>query len=63
MKAKEIYFIVEDSIDGGFEAKAIGLPIFTEGETIADTKENIIDAVNCHFDDNERPSIINIRYK
>jgi hypothetical protein len=62
MKAKEIYFIIEDSIEGGFEAKAIGYPIYTEGETVSETKENIKDAINCHFDENEKPSIINIRY-
>ena len=29
MKTKEIIFIVNESLDGGFEAKAVGFPIFS----------------------------------
>lgn len=29
MKNKEVIFIVEESVDGGYEAKAAGFPIFT----------------------------------
>lgn len=62
MKNKEIIFIVEDSVDGGYEAKAAGFPIFTQGETIEEVKKNIIESVRCHFDENEIPSLINIRF-
>lgn len=46
----EIIFSVESSDEGGFIAKALGFSIFTEGETFQELKENIIDAVKCHFD-------------
>ena len=48
----EVIFVINESLDGGFEAEALGLSIFTEGETWTELKENIIEAVACHFDDN-----------
>lgn len=48
----EIVFIVEDDLEGGFTAKAQyrELSIFTEADTIRDLKNNIMDALDCHFD-------------
>ena len=46
---REIIFMVEESVDGGFEAHALGYPIFTEAENLADLKKAIKDAVKCHF--------------
>ncbi len=34
----EIIFIVEESPEGGFEAKALGHSIFTKGDTIEEVK-------------------------
>jgi len=53
----EIIFIVESSDEGGYTAKALGYSIFTEGETLEELKENIKDAVKCHFEEKERPRI------
>lgn len=50
MKANEIIFLVEESLEGGYEAKAIGESIFTEAESIDELKSNIKEAVHCHFD-------------
>jgi len=63
MKTKEIIFIVEESLDGGYEAKAVGESIFTEAETIDDLKKNITEAVRCHFDEANLPSIVNLRFQ
>jgi len=63
MKNKEIIFIVEESLDGGYEAKAVGHSIFTEGETVPELKENIIEAVRCHFDEEDMPSLIHLRFQ
>jgi len=46
---KEIIFLIEESIDGGYEARAMGYSIFTEGETYEEVKVNIKEAVKCHF--------------
>lgn len=59
---KEIIFLVQDSLEMGFEARAIGESIFTEGENMDELKENIREAVRCHFEDSETPSIIRLHY-
>ncbi|HEY6436962.1 MAG TPA: 2-oxoisovalerate dehydrogenase [Ignavibacteriaceae bacterium] len=63
MKTKEIIFIVEESLDGGYEARAIGESIFTEAETIDELKRNITEAVHCHFDESNSKLKIKIDYK
>ena len=63
MKTKEIIFIIEESLDGGYEARAVGESIFTEAETIDELKKNIAEAVRCHFDGDDLPSIINLRFQ
>lgn len=61
MTVKEIVFIVEEDPEGGYNAEALGYSIFTEGETIEELKENIKDAVRCHFDrEEEVPQIIRL---
>jgi hypothetical protein len=56
--ASEIIFIVEESAEGGYEARAAGHSVFAEAETIGELKSKILDAVRCHFDPAERPSLI-----
>ena len=62
MKVKEIIFIVEESPDGGYTARALGESIFTEGDTIEDIKEAIKNAVRCHFEEEDLPKIIRIHF-
>ncbi|MDP3150084.1 MAG: 2-oxoisovalerate dehydrogenase [Ignavibacteria bacterium] len=57
----EIIFIIEESVDGGFEAKALGESIFTEAETIEELKNNIKEAVFCHFEEEQSPKIIHLQ--
>lgn len=57
---KEIIFFVEESREGGYEAKALGHSIYTEAETLKGLKEEIKDAVRCHFENKEAPHIIRI---
>lgn len=57
----EIIFIAEESPEGGYEAKALGHSIFTEGETIEELKKNIKEAIHCHFE-TDAPKIIRIHY-
>ena len=56
----EIIFIVESSDEGGYTANALGHSIFTEGETLDELKENVKDAVRCHFDPKEIPHIVHL---
>lgn len=55
---KEIIFVVEESPEGGYEAKALGYSIYTEGESLEEIKELIKDAVRCHFDEKKMPRLI-----
>nr|WP_294948821.1 2-oxoisovalerate dehydrogenase [uncultured Mucilaginibacter sp.] len=56
----EIFFLVEEALEGGYTAKAIGESIFTEGDTMDELKANIREAVQCHFDDENIPKIIRL---
>lgn len=62
MKESEVIFIVEESKEGGFEAKALGHSIFTDADDLESLKANIKDAVKCHFEDNEAPSVIRLHF-
>jgi hypothetical protein len=57
----ELVFLVEDDVDGGLTARAMGEAIFTEADDMEELREKIRDAVLCHFDDpHSRPSIIRL---
>ena len=58
----EIIFYIEESLDGGFEAQAPGYSIYTCGDTVEDLKENIRDAVHCHFEESDAPQIIRLHF-
>lgn len=60
--SKEIIFLVEESPEGGYEAKALDHAIFTQGETLDELKEMVKDAVHCHFEENKIPSMIRLHF-
>jgi len=60
MPASEIIFAIEESPEGGYEARALGHPIFTEADGMEELKAMLRDAVRCHFDDAERPRVIRL---
>jgi hypothetical protein len=56
-----IFEILEDEIEGGFTASAIGCGIHTEAETREELERNIREASDCHFEeDMETPRIIRL---
>ena len=54
----EIIFLVEEALEGGYTAKALGESIFTEGDTMEEIKAKIKEAVECHFDEGNKPKFI-----
>jgi hypothetical protein len=56
----EIIFVLEESPEGGYEARALGHAIFTQGETLDEVREAVKDAVRCHFEEDQRPRIIRL---
>jgi hypothetical protein len=49
MADSEIIFTVQESPEGGYEARALGYSIFTQADTLEELKSMIQDAVRCHF--------------
>ena len=59
----ELVFLVEDDPDGGYTARALGEPIFTQADDMAALRENVRDAVRCHYDDEAtRPIAIRLHF-
>jgi len=56
----EIIFIIEESPEGGYEARSLQYSIFTEADTFEELKEMIHDAVSCHFKVGDRPRLIRL---
>ena len=56
----EIHFVVQEAPEGGYVARAMGADIFTEADDIPSLHAQVRDAVQCHFDDGQRPSLIRL---
>ncbi len=57
---KEIIFVVEESPEGGLEAKALDHSIYTQAEDLDSLKEMVRDAVSCHFEESDKPKVIRL---
>ncbi len=62
MQSSEITFTVENSPQGGYEARAVGHGIHTHAETKEELREMVRDAVRCHFDLADLPATIRLRF-
>lgn len=60
MRPLEIIFEVTEAPEGGFDARALGHAIFTQGDDWDDLKEMARDAVLCHFQDDDAPRVIRL---
>ena len=60
MKDAEVIFLVEESPEGGYEARALGHSIYTQAETLEELREMVRDAVRCHFDEDLVPHVISL---
>ena len=60
MAESEIVFSVQESPEGGYEARALGYSIHTQAETLPELREALKDAVRCHFGEDERPTLIRL---
>ncbi len=56
----EIIFEVTEAVEGGYNARALGHSIFTQGDDWSDLKAMARDAVLCHFDEPELPKVIRL---
>lgn len=58
----EIVFLVEEAPEGGLTARALGASIFTEADDMAGLHANVRDAVRCHFEPEQLPSVIRLHF-
>jgi len=58
----ELIFVVEEAPEGGYTARALNAPIFTEADTLADLPDQVRDAVRCHFDEGKAPKVIRLHF-
>ena len=58
----QIVFEVVESAEGGFEASALGFKIHTQGDDLSDLRAMVQDAVRCHFEEGQRPSMIRLLF-
>lgn len=62
MADPEIVFLVEEAPEGGYTARALGPSIFTEGDTVEELREQVREAVRCHFDQADRPKLVRLHF-
>ena len=58
----EIVFLVEDALEGGYIARALGESIITEADNAQDLHGAVRDAVHCHFEDDTAPKLIRLHF-
>ena len=59
---QEVVFVVEEAPEGGFIARALGVSIFTEADTLPQLNVAMRDAVRCHFEERDRPKVIRLHF-
>lgn len=59
---QEIIFMVDEAPEGGYQARALGEPIFTEAEDLESLHAQVRDAVACHFDSGKAPKVIRLHF-
>jgi len=58
----ELIFLVEEAAEGGYSARALGQYIFTEADSLSALRDQVRDAVKCHFEDGQAPKIIRLHF-
>jgi hypothetical protein len=58
----EVVFVIEESPDGGYTASAVGPSIVTEADSLPELRQQVRDAVRCHFDVGEVPKLIRLHF-
>ena len=59
---QELIFLVEEAAEGGYTARALGISVFTEADSLAELRSNVREAVRCHFEDGTAPRVIRLHF-
>ena len=58
-----IFEVREDEVDGGYAASALGVAVHSQGDTLAELRANVKEAVDCYFDETmEAPKVIRLHF-
>ena len=60
--ASELIFVVEEAPEGGYTARALGVSIFTEADSLGDLHDQVRDAVRCHYEDGKAPRLVRLHF-
>lgn len=58
----ELIFEVTEAPGGGYNARALGHGVFTQGEDWYDLRDMVRAAALCHFDDREVPKVLRLHF-
>jgi hypothetical protein len=59
---EELIFLVTEAPEGGLTARALGFSIFTEADDLTSLREQVRDAVRCHFEEGQGPRVIRLHF-
>lgn len=59
---EEIIFVVTQAPEGGYTARALGEAIFTEADDTDSLREQVRDAVRCHFEEGQAPKVVRLHF-
>lgn len=59
---EEVIFMIEEAPEGGYTARVLGYSIFTQAESLEELRNEIVDAVEAHFDEAERPKLARLHF-
>jgi hypothetical protein len=62
LRQTEVVFVVEEAPEGGYTARALGASIFAEADSPDELQGRVRDAVHCHFEEADRPTVIRLHY-
>lgn len=59
----ELIFLIEDDPSGGYNARALGYAIFTQGDTWDEVVANVREAAEVYFDTPDKmPKVLRLHY-
>ena len=58
----EVIFVVTEAPEGGYTARALGESIFTEADDLEALRDQVREAVRCHFDDGKAPKVVRLHF-
>ncbi|MGE0599235.1 MAG: 2-oxoisovalerate dehydrogenase [Dehalococcoidia bacterium] len=59
---EELIFLVNENPEGGYSAQSLGVSIATEADDLPTLRQQILDAVKCHFEEGQAPRMVRLHF-